>query len=159
MAIAIRNFQSDATEQGARFHAECIRALMNAGFEIHEQKMKVPEVGIEIDAVTHNREGLAMPWEFKGSEQGMRPGLHRTDTMKKAIANGYLFSRWEGRFAFTPLLVMTSHMPSDTDGAPAAMHAATERRIVLEFVNSRDHKRLLWLYRATEAQLRKLLDE
>jgi hypothetical protein len=79
--------------------------------------------------------------------------------MKKAIANGYLFSRWEGHNTFTPLLVMTSHMPSDTAGAPAAMHDATERRIVLEFVNSRDHKRLLWLYRATEAQLRELMGE
>jgi len=159
MAIAIRNFQSDATEQGTRFHEECIRSLANAGFEIVSQKFIVPEVGIEIDAIVHNREGIAMPWEFKGSEKGTRPGLHRTDTMKKAIANGYLFSRWEGRCTFTPLLVMTSHMPSDTEGAPRAMHAATERRIILEFVNSRDHKRLLWFYRATEAQLRALLDE
>ncbi len=159
MAIAIRNFQSDATEQGKRFHEECIRSLINAGFEIVSQKFVVPEVGIEIDAITHNREGIAMPWEFKGSEQGTRPGLHRTDTMKKAIANGYLFSQWEGHFTFTPLLVMTSHMPVDAGGAVAAMHTVTERSIVLEFVNSRDHKRLLWLYRATEAQLRALIDE
>lgn len=159
MAIESINFQARSSGDGTRFHGECIRALRNAGFEIVEEKFVIPEVGIEVDAITNNREGIAMPWEFKGSEQGTRPGLHRTDTMKKAIANGYLFSRWEGCSTFTPLLVMTSHMPSETDGAPRAMAATTERSIILEIVNSRDHKRLLWLYRATEAQLRELVDE
>jgi len=152
------NFQGYASQEGARFHAEAIRALRNAGFEIAEEKMLIPEVGIEIDARTINRNGIEMLWEFKGSERGGRPGLHRTDTLRKAIANGYLLSRWEGGNLFPPLLVLTSHHPADKPGAPRAIAATVERSVVLEFINSRDYARLLWFYRATEAQLDALIN-
>jgi len=159
MAMLNMDFQERASEDGQRFHEECVRALLNAGFEILEQKMTIPEVGIEIDARTANRNGIEMLWEFKGSEKGGRPGLHRTDTLKKAIANGYLLSRWAEHDRFMPLLVMTSHMPGNKNGSPKAMSDATERHIILEIVNSRDYARLTWFYRAAMPQLEELQNE
>ena len=149
----IGDFQRLASKQGEEFHHECIRALLNAGFRIESQKFKVEAVGIELDAVTVNRDGVLMPWEFKGSWNGTRPGLHRTDTLKKAIANGYMLTRWSDHDVYTPLLVMTSHVPWLNDGSCKAMYLATERTIVLDFVDSRDYKRLGWLYRATADEL------
>ena len=154
--IKENNFQRMAGEQGDWFHTECIRSLKIAGFEIADQEVNVREVGIRLDAITNNAHGIAMPWEFKGSWNGNRPGLRRTDTLKKAIANGYLLSRWCNKEMMTPMLVMTTHFPED--GSGIAMLNAVERKIVMSFVDSRDTRFLGWLYRATEDDLRKYIE-
>ena len=48
--------------------------------------------------------------------QGSRPGLMRTDTLKKAVANGALLQRLVER---PPYIVLTSHLPNS--GAGLAM--------------------------------------
>lgn len=143
--------------QGRRFHDECVDALRMAGFEIADQCLNVATVGIELDCITNNRQGIAMPWEFKGSWQGDRPGLRRTDTLKKAIANGYLFAQSELYQLMTPLLVMTTHFP--LDGSGLSMLRTVKREIVLAFVDSRDSKRLRWLVNADEQALRRFIAE
>lgn len=149
------NFQTMAVEQGAAFHDECIRALKYAGFEIVCTKVRLRDVGIEIDAITNNQLGVPMAWEFKGSWQGTRPGLQRTDTVKKAIASALLFSRSEYGLFMLPLLVMTSHIPTNGDGA--AMLQKTIGHEILSVVDSRDGKKLKWLANATIEQLQALL--
>lgn len=152
------NFQRMAVEQGDAFHLECIRSLRMVGFEVVDQRFTIDEVGIELDAITNNAHGIAMPWEFKGSWNGDRPGLWRTDTLKKAIANGYLLSRWSEACRFTPLLVMTSHLPQHATGSVAAMFRTVERRIILDVVDSRNARSLRWLYNADERALRRHID-
>lgn len=150
------NHQRLAVSQGAAFHQECIRSLSIAGFEISEQEFTIREVGIKLDAITNNAHGIAMPWEFKGSWNGARPGLRRTDTLKKAIANGYLLSRWENKNMMTPLLVMTTHFPED--GSGIAMLRTVDRNTVMAFVDSRDTRLLGRLYRMTEEELHSYID-
>jgi hypothetical protein len=147
-------FQRLANLQGRRFHDECIMVLEMSGFEVVDQHVIVNDVGIEIDAITNNAQGVAIPWEFKGSWQGVRPGLLRTDTLKKAIANGYLLSQWEAAAMMMPLMVMASHIPESGHGA--AMIRNTGRDIVADFINSRDSKKLRKLANSTEEQLRKM---
>lgn len=149
--IKDNNFQRMANAQGAWFHQECIRSLAIAGFEIAEQEFVINQVGIRLDAITNNSHGIAMPWEFKGSWNGERPGLRRTDTLKKAIANGYLLSRWQDKNMMTPLLVMTTHFP--VDGSGIAMLNAVNRNTIMAFVDSRDTRFLGWLYRAAEEDI------
>ena len=60
--------------------------------------------------------GRTIWFEYKGSVQGSRPGLMRTDTLKKAIANGALLRALEDR---PPFVVLTSHLPEA--GAGLAM--------------------------------------
>lgn len=148
--------QRIAIEQGRRFHEECISALHYAGFEIPDQNFVIADVGIELDAITNNAHGISMPWEFKGSLQGTRPGLMRTDTLKKAIANGYLLQQWENACMFTPLLVMTTHLPKE--GSGLAMSSAVKRNIVMMFVDSRDSWTLKRLCNATEKALRRYIE-
>ncbi len=143
--------QKLAKLQGDIFHQECIRSLDLAGFEIADEHVRLVDVGIELDCVTNNKHGIAMPWEFKGSWQGDRPGLIRTDTLKKAIANGYLLTRSTHAIHMTPLLVMTTHFPEE--GAGLAMLRAVASSVVLAFVDSRDSRQLRMLYEATEQKL------
>ena len=140
-----------AVAQGDLFHQECIRSLQIAGFEVADQHVRIAEIGVEIDAITNNANGIAMPWEFKGSWNGSRPGLRRTDTLKKAICNGYLLTQWSQADRLTPLLVMTTHLPED--GSGLAMMHAVGRNVVMAFVDSRDTKLLTWLYKASEETL------
>jgi hypothetical protein len=79
------------------------------------------EFGVEIDRVATSPGGTTVWFEYKGSIQGSRPGLLRTDTLKKAIANGALLRAHADP---KPYVVLTSHLP--TTGAGAAMLAAAK---------------------------------
>jgi hypothetical protein len=78
----------------------------------------MPAFGVEIDQVATSPSGAEVWFEYKGSVQGARPGLLRTDTLKKAIANGALLVGHPDR---CPYIVLTSHLPET--GAGAAMLA------------------------------------
>lgn len=152
--MSLFNFQGAAGEQGRAFRDECLRALSYAGFEVADTEVHLEDVGITLDAITNNRRGLAMAWEFKGSLQGSRPGLLRTDTMKKAIANGWLFSKSEiSQLIVSRMLVMTSHIPTDNDSS-LMLQVALEDGLLLDVIDSRDGKRLQRLATADEYQLR-----
>jgi hypothetical protein len=89
--------------------------LTSRGYELRD-RLLVPEVGVEIDRVAVAPSGNTVWFEYKGSVQGARPGLMRTDTLKKAIANGALLERLVDH---PPYVVLTSHLP--TSGAGLAM--------------------------------------
>lgn len=146
------NFQGMSVEQGAAFHHECLRALKYAGFEIADTEIHGRDVGIRLDAITNNRQGIAFAWEFKGSWQGSRPGLRRSDSALKMIAQGALLSVSEYGSCLPPLFVMTSHFPNTPD-VSAMVSAAIRGGWILEVVDSRDGKRLQWLANASEEEL------
>jgi len=79
-------------------------------------------VGVEIDRVARSPRGNLIWFEYKGSVQGTRPGLLRTDTLKKAIANGALLAAEPDRH---PYVVLTSHLPDSGSGA-AMLRAALQ---------------------------------
>lgn len=156
MTSIVLNFQKAASVQGDHFHNECLHALNYAGFEIADQYVVLTDVGIELDAIVNNAHGIAIPLEFKGSLQGNRPGLRRTDTLKKAIANGYLLTRSNVSGMMTPLVVLTSHLPEAGHGK--AMLDAVERDTIMAFIDSRDGRKLRKLCDMPEEKLRALVD-
>jgi hypothetical protein len=97
------NFQQLASAQGAAFDAMCRAILADFNPSGPFADGLAGGVGIEIDAAVGDT------WiEFKGSARGDQPGLRRTDTVKKAIANAALASTvHDGAF-----VVMTSHLPA-----------------------------------------------
>lgn len=109
------DFQGSSSRQGRQFADQCDELLRNYGFQLHGP-LVVREVGVEIDRVAMSPSGRRIWFEYKGSVQGSRPGLLRTDTLKKAIANGALLQAVDPRH---PYLVLTSHLPEL--GAGAAM--------------------------------------
>lgn len=109
------NFQASGVVQGRQFADQCDQLLRHLGFSLLG-KRNVREIGVEIDQVAIARSGQEIWFEYKGSVQGDRPGLRRTDTLKKAVANGALLAAWGSA---APYVVLTSHVP--TDGAGKAM--------------------------------------
>ena len=105
-------FQASAGEQGRRFAEQCNAFLSGRGWHVGGP-LRLVEVGVEIDAVATSPGGDVVWFEYKGSVQGTRPGLRRTDTLKKAIANGALLSGLE---LARPYIVMTSHLPERGSG-------------------------------------------
>ncbi len=106
-------FQAAAGIQGRQFAEQCDQLLRHYGFELHGHAL-LADVGVEIDRVATSPSGNPVWFEYKGSIQGNRPGLRRTDTLKKAIANGALLAAREDR---RPYVVLTSHLPETGSGA------------------------------------------
>jgi hypothetical protein len=152
------NFQGSAQEQGEEFERECLRALLYAGFQVSDLKLNI-DTGAEIDMVANNNQGIAFAIECKGSLQGRRPGLKRTDTVRKAICNAYLLSvSPEFTPRFPPLLVMRSHEP-DSGVGRIALDTAIRNGTILDVVDSRDGEKLQMYANATLEDLERILDE
>lgn len=116
-----RSFQASAGIQGRQFAEQCDTLLTHLGFELRGRRV-LGEVGVEIDQEAVGPGGTTVWFEYKGSVQGHRPGLRRTDTLKKAIANGALLRALADP---APYVVVTSHLPEA--GSGAAMLAAAQR--------------------------------
>ena len=136
-------FQAAASAQGRQFAEQCDLLLLNSGYEVRSRVL-VSAAGIEIDREAVSPLGHTIWFEYKGSVQGSRPGLLRTDTLKKAIANGALLKGMEG---CPPFIVLTSHLPEA--GAGLAM---LEMAVRLGYVND-----VICIYRpADSARLKRL---
>ncbi|MEP6622847.1 MAG: hypothetical protein ABJC79_00240 [Acidimicrobiia bacterium] len=105
-------FQASSGEQGRRFAEQCDAFLQGRGWLL-SGSLRIADVGVEIDAVATSPGGEVVWFEYKGSVQGNRPGLRRTDTLKKAIANGALVRGLPGA---RPFVVITSHVPEAGSG-------------------------------------------
>ncbi len=91
----------------------------------------------------HIEKNLLCGIEAKGSDpnSSTRPGLKRTDTIKKAISNAYQFKRI---YSKTPFFIVTNVIP--TDGNSKCMMGLAEGDIVDKFVdvtNAKDLKQFI----------------
>ena len=123
------SFQSSSTAQGQVFASQCDFLLEQNGFSLSE-RFVVSEVGVEIDRVATSRRGLTYWFEYKGSIQGTRPGLRRTDTVKKAVANGALLRAVP---TARPYIVLTSHLP-ETGAGRAMLDAALDLGYITDVI-------------------------
>lgn len=130
-----RSFQASAGIQGRQFAEQCDTLLSHYGFELRGRRV-LTEVGVEIDQEALSPTGTVVWFEYKGSVQGNRPGLRRTDTLKKAIANGALL---RGLADPAPYVVVTSHLPEAGSGA-AMLQTALQLRYLADVVCLYDPK-------------------
>ena len=102
-------FQRLAGEQGRLFDAQC-RIMMGPKFSVSDKPFRVPGIGVEMDArVVSKGTGIEYWCEFKGSWNGKRPGMMRTDTAKKALADVLLLH--VSPVAYPRCIVLTTHLP------------------------------------------------
>ncbi len=130
-----RSFQASAGIQGRQFAEQCDTLLTHLGYELKGRRVMV-DVGVEIDQEAVSPSGRPVWFEYKGSVQGNRPGLRRTDTLKKAIANGALLRDLADP---APYVVITSHLPEAGSGA-AMLRAAMRLRCFADVVCLYDPK-------------------
>lgn len=124
-----RSFQAAAGIQGRQFAEQCDTLLTHLGFELRGRRV-LSDVGVEIDQEAVGPSGTLVWFEYKGSVQGNRPGLRRTDTLKKAIANGALLRSLADP---APYVVVTSHLPEGGSGA-AMLRSALQLRYLTDVV-------------------------
>jgi len=120
-------FQAEASLQGRQFAEQCDIVLRDLGYQL-AGSLNIQEVGVEIDRVATSPKSTRVWFEYKGSVRGDRPGLRRTDTLKKAIANGALI---RGLKEPSPYVVLTSHLPEGGSG-----RAMLEASIRLGYINA-----------------------
>ena len=101
------DFQADSVRQGTAFEQQARVYLGALGFTLHGRQ-KFTGIGCEVDDVAEAANGELVYFEYKGSFKGSRPGMRRTDTVKKALLTGFLL-RSVGDD--TPYYVLTSHRP------------------------------------------------
>lgn len=102
--------QSASSRQGAAFETTVETLLQIEGWTITDRKWRHPEFDVEVDICATDPDGREWWIECKGSWEGNRPGLKRTDTVKKALFNGAMLVLAEDR---KPYMIVASHPPVD----------------------------------------------
>lgn len=102
-------FQARGVRQGRQFDVQCRVVLQDLGFAVGDKPFVVADLGVEFDAEIKSRAGKVYWCEFKGSWHGSRPGLRRTDTVKKALADAFL-AHLAAR-GYPPVIFLTTHVP------------------------------------------------
>jgi len=85
------NFQSESKRSGDAFEDLVLADLKRSGLTDIQKNIVLADLGIEVDFAYDTHYGKTYV-EAKGGEigEGKRPGAKRTDSVKKAIANGAL---------------------------------------------------------------------
>lgn len=130
------NFQAMAGQQGRVFEDACRTLLMAQGHHVSDKPLRVANLGIEIDAEVDTRGGSTVWAEFKGSWQGTRPGLQRTDTVKKALANAFLVATAPN--GYPSFIILTSHLPAPGSSGDRMLAAAAAAGAVADVFNIND---------------------
>jgi hypothetical protein len=128
--VTTASFQGYGVAQGRQFAEQCDVLLQQSGFTLRRCAFVVESLGVEIDREAVAPSGATVWFEYKGSVQGTRPGLMRTDTLKKAIANGALIAT---EADVPPYVVLTSHLPERGCGL-AMLNAAKQARYLADVI-------------------------
>ena len=117
--------------------------LEGLGFQVSKRPFVVPELGCEFDAEITATTGHKFWCEFKGSWHGERPGLRRTDTVKKALCDALLAH--VATESFPPVLLLTTHLPLAASSGDRMIKLAVSAGALADVVcvnNPEDMKRL-----------------
>lgn len=127
------DFQRRATEQGQQFDEQCRLMLKAVGFkDVSSRPFQVRDIGIEIDAQGVTSTGVPLWFEFKGSWFGRRPGLIRTDTVKKALADALLV--YLADQPYPAVVILTSHLPDPGSSGARMLNVATSSGALLDVI-------------------------
>ena len=108
-----RDFQSSASHQGRAFEDHVERVLIANGYDIIERRWRHPDVDVEIDFIAAEPGHETVYWiECKGSWESNRPGLERTDTVKKLLGSAWMLNATPDRLT-VEFIVITSDPPKD----------------------------------------------
>ena len=137
-AEAVEAFQARGVRQGKAFDEQCRLVLQGLGFEVSDKPFTVADLGVEFDAELKSRSGSIYWCEFKGSWHGPRPGLRRTDTVKKALADAFIAHVAEADYP--PTLFLTTHTPTPGSSGARMLEVALASGALLDVINVNEPK-------------------
>jgi len=122
------NFQSESKQSGDHFEDVVMSELVTNGYVFIKKNVYIKEAGIEIDFVA---DGHYI--EAKGGYDGnkKRPGAKRTDSVKKAIANGTLLKAVKPDAHY---MVYFSAKPVPESSSDVMIKVALENKIIDEVI-------------------------
>jgi hypothetical protein len=108
------NFQASSSAQGRAFEEAVETIIRTGGHEIVSVGFTDEASGEQVDLLVRTSSGVTVWIECKGSWNinSKVPGLRRSDTAKKAVANAWHLRNALGENR-PPYLLVTSHLPKD----------------------------------------------
>lgn len=122
---AADNFQSLAHRQGRAVLEEAVEVLRAAGFDVMRSAYEIFVLGVEVNLVLRDRVGGLWYCEVTGAHVSKRPGLRRTDTVRKVLGSAHLLSRG----GFKPFVVLTTDLPAPGSRGDRMLRASGPRRL------------------------------
>lgn len=117
----VEHFQARATKEGKKAQDLAKEVLLEAGFEIIDEKVKVKGTGLQLNFEIADRAGEFRYYvDMSGAFTSSRPGLMRTDTLWKMLGRANVLKTTHPD---TRLLVLTSHLPRPGSEGDRAMRA------------------------------------
>lgn len=122
------NFQSESKKSGVDFEDKVFEELTSLGFIDIQKNVFVPGAGVEIDFLADGKY-----IEAKGGYNGdkKRPGARRTDSVKKAIANGALLKAVNPEAHYT---VYFSSKPKEGGSSDQMINTALQAKFIDEVI-------------------------
>ncbi len=117
----VEHFQARATKEGKKAQDLAKEVLLEAGFEIIAEKVKVKGTGLQLNFEIADQTGEYRYYvDMSGAFTSSRPGLMRTDTLWKMLGRANVLKTTHPD---TRLLVLTSHLPRPSSEGDRAMRA------------------------------------
>ncbi len=117
----VEHFQARATKEGKKAQDLAKEVLLDAGFEIIGEKVKVKGTGLQLNFEITDKDGEYRYYvDMSGAFTSSRPGLMRTDTLWKMLGRANVLKTTHPD---TRLLVLTSHLPRKSSEGDRAMRA------------------------------------
>ncbi len=117
----VEHFQARATKEGKKAQDLAKEVLLEAGFEIIAEKVKVKGTGLQLNFEVADQAGEYRYYvDMSGAFTSSRPGLMRTDTLWKMLGRANVLKTTHPD---TRLLVLTSHLPRKNSEGDRAMRA------------------------------------
>ena len=129
------DFQARASQQGQAFEDQAVIVLESLGYVILGRNVVDDDLGIEVVVELRGPDGTVYWAEFKGSWAGRQPGLRRTDTVKKALANAFLANAAGDR---PPMIILTSHLPEPGTRGETMLRVALQAGAITGVFNIND---------------------
>jgi len=121
------DFQSDSKKSGDHFEYLVYSDLISRGFTKIKKNHYVEGTGCEVDFFADDKEYVEAKGGFEGN--GKRPGAKRTDSVKKAIANGALIKAIKSDSYY---VVYFSSMPHANSYSDQMLKLALQNKIIDE---------------------------
>ncbi|MEE8376289.1 MAG: hypothetical protein V3S26_08220 [Acidimicrobiia bacterium] len=108
------DFQASSSAQGRAFEEAVQTIVKTGGHEILSTSFTDETSGEQVDLLVRTKNGVDVWIECKGSwnTASKVPGLKRSDTAKKAVANAWHLRNSHGDDR-PPYILVTSHLPRD----------------------------------------------
>jgi site-specific DNA-methyltransferase (adenine-specific) len=114
------DFQARATKEGKAAQAIAERVLDDAGFTIHGRNARQRGLGLTVNLVAADADGVLWYFDVSGAFTTTRGGLLRTDTMWKCLGRAHVLANR----GVKPVVFLTSHLPKRGSEGHIALRAA-----------------------------------